>query len=251
MSLSKISVPDLTFSSKTFTVYQDSVGEIWFQGLESCNQLELTNPTVTLQRHVFPEYRCQIADGRGKPAWFIKEPGLYQLIFAASTEQAEKFRRWVFEEILPAIRRTGSYTATESDQKYFQPFGITLQQKLEECDRAIQTTDVTSNKMRNILANKKALESARRAEMRVSLESPDAESEWSISILDFAEQRESVSVGEVIEGALKVPVERRLQMQVAALLKGKGWKKRRVFSGSKGKSNQRWFNPNEPLPQAT
>jgi prophage antirepressor-like protein len=247
----------LVFPETKQTVRHEIIeGEPWFHAGDVCKILNLQNPAQTLEPIEEPSKRkLDMAYSSGLDPWFIDEEGLYTIAWRCRDAikpgtVAYQFRKWVIS-VIKAIRRTGSYTATESDQKYFQPFGITLQQKLEECDRAIQTTDVTSNKMRNILANKKALESARRAEMRVSLESPDAESEWSISILDFAEQRESVSVGEVIEGALKVPVERRLQMQVAALLKGKGWKKRRVFAGSKGKSNQRWFNPNEPLPQAT
>jgi prophage antirepressor-like protein len=154
----------LEFSSQSFTVYLDPDNETWFQGLESCNQLELTNPTLTLQRHVSPQYRCQIADGRGKPAWFIKEPGLYQLIFASKSERAEKFREWVFKDILPTIRKTGSYTATAADQQHFAPFGITLQLKIDECDRAIETAAVSTGKVRAILADRKALEQAYRTQ---------------------------------------------------------------------------------------
>jgi hypothetical protein len=160
----------LEFSSQSFTVYLDPDNETWFQGLESCNQLELTNPTLTLQRHVSPQYRCQIADGRGKPAWFIKEPGLYQLIFASKSERAEKFREWVFKDILPTIRKTGTYTATAADQQHFSPFGITLQLKIDECDRCLEAAVPGVQDIPKILRAKQALEAAYK---KVPKEKPD------------------------------------------------------------------------------
>lgn len=39
----------------------------------------------------------------------ITEPGLYRLIFRSRKDEAEKFQRWVFHEVLPEIRRTGRY----------------------------------------------------------------------------------------------------------------------------------------------
>lgn len=39
----------------------------------------------------------------------LTEPGLYRLIFISRKPDAAKFRRWVFHEVLPQIRRTGSY----------------------------------------------------------------------------------------------------------------------------------------------
>ena len=41
---------------------------------------------------------------------FLEEPGVYQLIFSSKLPSAVKFQRWVFEDVLPSIRRTGTYT---------------------------------------------------------------------------------------------------------------------------------------------
>lgn len=41
---------------------------------------------------------------------FINEPNLYRLIFQSRKSEAEVFQEWVFSEILPSIRKTGSYT---------------------------------------------------------------------------------------------------------------------------------------------
>ena len=42
----------------------------------------------------------------------INEPGLYTLIFGSRKPEAKAFKRWVTHEVLPAIRKTGSYLAT-------------------------------------------------------------------------------------------------------------------------------------------
>lgn len=41
----------------------------------------------------------------------VTEAGLYRLVFRSSRPEAERFQRWVFHEVLPAIRRTGTYAA--------------------------------------------------------------------------------------------------------------------------------------------
>jgi phage antirepressor YoqD-like protein len=43
---------------------------------------------------------------------FINEPGICRLIFKSRKPEAESFKSWVFEEVLPSIRNTGTYTAT-------------------------------------------------------------------------------------------------------------------------------------------
>jgi len=44
--------------------------------------------------------------------WFVSEPGLYALIFKSRKQEARDFRKWVFEDVLPEIRKTGSYNTT-------------------------------------------------------------------------------------------------------------------------------------------
>ncbi|MFM6827640.1 MAG: Bro-N domain-containing protein, partial [Dolichospermum sp.] len=47
----------------------------------------------------------------------LEEAGIYQLIFSSRLPAAEKFQDWVFEEVLPSIRKTGSYSASRQPQK--------------------------------------------------------------------------------------------------------------------------------------
>lgn len=43
----------------------------------------------------------------------VTESGLYHLMFLAKTDKAKKFRRWVSSEVLPQLRKTGSYEITD------------------------------------------------------------------------------------------------------------------------------------------
>lgn len=47
--------------------------------------------------------------GRTQVAKFINEPNLYRLIFRSNKPQAQAFADWVYNEVLPSIRKTGSY----------------------------------------------------------------------------------------------------------------------------------------------
>jgi prophage antirepressor-like protein len=46
----------------------------------------------------------------------VTEPGLYELIFRSDKPAAQRFRVWMFEEVLPSIRRTGTYSHSASQQ---------------------------------------------------------------------------------------------------------------------------------------
>jgi prophage antirepressor-like protein len=45
----------------------------------------------------------------------VTEPGLYRLVFTSRKPEAKEFRRWVFHEVLPSIRKTGSYSTEPQD----------------------------------------------------------------------------------------------------------------------------------------
>ena len=61
---------------------------------------------------------CTIpTSGGNQEMLVINEPGLYHAIFMSRKESAKEFRRWVTNEVLPAIRKTGTYTVTLSRKK--------------------------------------------------------------------------------------------------------------------------------------
>ena len=67
---------------------------------------------------------------RGNPnITAVSESGLYALILRSNKPEARKFRKWVTSEVLPAIRKKGSYTAASADQMA----GLIQSAVTEEC----------------------------------------------------------------------------------------------------------------------
>ena len=54
----------------------------------------------------------------------INESGLYHLILLSKKPEAKKFRKWVTEEVLPALRKTGSYSITKTNMDIFKFINI-------------------------------------------------------------------------------------------------------------------------------
>lgn len=99
-----------SFSNSDFqslTIWKDEAGREYFRAVDVCANLRHSNPNQALQRHVNEEYIIKINDGtnRGGLTNYLSEPGLYQLIFASRTDWAKRFQKWVFEEVLPKLRR--------------------------------------------------------------------------------------------------------------------------------------------------
>jgi prophage antirepressor-like protein len=53
--------------------------------------------------------------GGNQKTTLLSETGFYELVFASKKEEAIRFRYWVTSEVLPLIRRTGSYSLLEKE----------------------------------------------------------------------------------------------------------------------------------------
>lgn len=91
-------------------------GEPWFVLRDVCKVLELSNPTVVAQR-LDDDERTKLNLGRQGEAILINESGLYSVILRSDKPQAKPFRKWVTNEVLPSIRKTGSYGLTQIETK--------------------------------------------------------------------------------------------------------------------------------------
>jgi prophage antirepressor-like protein len=88
-------------------------GEIYFVASDVCTLLELGNVSQAVSR-VKEKHKTNIiindVIGRSRSTLCINEPGLYHLLFTSRKPEAEAFQDWVYEEVLPSIRKTGSYS---------------------------------------------------------------------------------------------------------------------------------------------
>lgn len=87
-------------------------GEVWFVGKDIATALGYQNVSKALADHVddFDKLNNETLSSLGqRGGWLINESGLYSLILSSKLESAKRFKRWVTSEVLPSIRKTGSY----------------------------------------------------------------------------------------------------------------------------------------------
>lgn len=92
-------------------------GEVWFCATDVCSVLGYTNSRKVIADHCKASgvtKRYISSGGQNREVIFINEPSLYRLIIRSKKPEAEKFETWVMEEVLPAIRKTGSYSVSIS-----------------------------------------------------------------------------------------------------------------------------------------
>ena len=110
--------------------------EPYFVGKDVAEILGYTNPQKAIRDHVDDEDRTvnESFTVNGTKGLLINESGLYALIVASKLLAAKKFKRWVTSEVLPAIRKTGSYTA-----KHAKSDDVMQSKRLEVMERNART----------------------------------------------------------------------------------------------------------------
>ena len=97
--------------------------EPWLVGKDVAEVLGYTNPSKALADHVDTEDKLNnetlLSLGQ-RGGWLINESGLYSLIMSSKLPTAKKFKRWVTSEVLPSIRKTGSYSKPMSELEILQ-----------------------------------------------------------------------------------------------------------------------------------
>lgn len=87
-------------------------GEPWFVAADVCRALELGNSRQALTRLDDDEKGVISNDTPGgkQEMNIVNEPGLYSLVLGSRKPEAKTFKRWITHEVIPSIRKTGSYT---------------------------------------------------------------------------------------------------------------------------------------------
>jgi len=102
------------FEAHAVRVQIDELGLPWFNATDVCDALEMGNPSQAIKSHVDAEDLQKLetltAGGRQRQN-HVNESGLYALILGSTKDAAKRFKRWITGEVLPAIRKTGTYSA--------------------------------------------------------------------------------------------------------------------------------------------
>ncbi|POR47083.1 BRO family protein [Paraburkholderia eburnea] len=105
------------FEAHAVRVHIDDAGQPWFNANDVCTVLEFGNPRQAVESHVDDEDVQKLdtlTPGGRQRQNHVNESGLYALILGSTKDAAKRFKRWVTSEVLPAIRKTGSYNAVAS-----------------------------------------------------------------------------------------------------------------------------------------
>lgn len=85
--------------------------------------------------------KIQTVDGKMRDVKVLEEAGIYQLIFSCKLPIAEKFQDWVFEEVLPSIRKTGSYSVNQQPQLPSRQVAIETAEAVNQIKNLLSDTD--------------------------------------------------------------------------------------------------------------
>ncbi len=94
-------------------------GETWFVAKDVADILEMRDAfNATRDLDEDEKGTCKVSTPGGiQEMTIISEAGLYTLLMRSNKEEAKPFRRWVTHDVLPSIRKTGSYTVPTAQEK--------------------------------------------------------------------------------------------------------------------------------------
>lgn len=141
---------------------EDDKGNIWWVARDICNILGLGNVSQTLLS-LDDDEKSDITntklDSNNNRLRIINEPGLYNLIFKSRKPEAKEFKRWVTHEVMPSIRKTGSYTARTSQKnnikeklgRISQSAGVKKTQRLRLLEVSARIAQMDGNMQEDVI----------------------------------------------------------------------------------------------------
>lgn len=138
------------FSSAEFgavRTMETADGKVMFCGADVAKALGYSDAPKAIKAHCKEDgwviYPVIDSMGRTQQAKFITEGNVYRLITHSKLPNAERFETWVFDEVLPTIRKHGAYM-TVPDYSGLSPqlqYLISMEQRQKELEKAVQTTN--------------------------------------------------------------------------------------------------------------
>jgi prophage antirepressor-like protein len=113
----------------------------WFVASDVCRALEIGNPTEAIKRLDGDEKALISIEGISKgnnTANVVSEPGLYSLVLGSRKPEARAFKRWITHEVLPALRKTGTYS-TADDAPHLRAQAMLMNAKTRQYKAIMQT----------------------------------------------------------------------------------------------------------------
>ena len=122
-------------------------GDPWWVAKDVCDVLEIGNPSDAVKRLDPTDSTLDTIEGSHRLTNLINESGLYDLILDSRKPQAKAFRKWITSEVIPSIRKTGSYGAqAELPQSYSEALRA-LADRAEALEAANQKIELDAPKV--------------------------------------------------------------------------------------------------------
>lgn len=135
------------------TVQKD--GQDWWVLKDVCDVLGLSNTRVVAER-LEDDERSKLNLHRQGDTWCINECGLYNVILRSDKPEAKPFRKWVTSEVLPSIRKTGTYSTTNKQSEALEIKKTNARVRLSNQFLKLAKVDTLSEEYKNILVAKAA-----------------------------------------------------------------------------------------------
>ena len=123
-------------------------GEPWFVGKDVANALGYARERDAIANHVDKDDAVKhgVTDsiGREQQTTVINESGLYSLIFGSKLESSKKFKKWVTSEVLPQLRKTGSYGVSKLPQTPMELLELHYE-AIKQVDSKVDTLEARFN----------------------------------------------------------------------------------------------------------
>lgn len=133
----KTAITPFTFDFEGYSVRAlTRDGLPWWVLADVCRVLELTNPSKVSGK-LDEDEKANFKLGFGSDATIINESGLYSVILTSRKPAAKRFKKWVTAEVLPTLRRTGTYS-TQPQPDFGHVLGV-AEAALVASQKAVQT----------------------------------------------------------------------------------------------------------------
>lgn len=118
-------------------------GEPWFVGADVAKILNYADVSQAIRQNCKHAMKVDLYAKQGQSrgnsqVYIISESDVYRLVMRSKRPEAEKFEEWVVEEVLPSIRKTGSYTVPESEDILIARALIAAQGKIERLEAKVE-----------------------------------------------------------------------------------------------------------------
>ena len=135
------------FNSSDVNVQIDDEGNPWFNAKDVCDALDIQNSARAVKERVDEEdARIQTVYRNigSRDTYFINESGVIALVISSRKPEAKKFKKWVTTEVIPSIRKTGSYISKTPSKKEYAAMLFEAEERAEQL--ALKVEQVTEQR---------------------------------------------------------------------------------------------------------